>query len=53
MVQVRWRGLPDSEDTLKYVSKIYEDILQLFKKLLLRQNIPIALANKAHREIRL
>lgn len=36
MLKIRGRRLPDSEDTLEPVSKIYEDVSQLLKKLLLR-----------------
>lgn len=38
MVQVRWRGLPESEDTLKRAAKGFEEAQQLFKKLLQRQD---------------
>lgn len=53
MVQVRWRGLPDSEDTLEPASKVYEDVPQLFRKLLGRQSAPVDLVAKARRALRL
>lgn len=39
MVQVRWKGLPDSEDTKEPLRKVHEDVLELLVKLL-RRKIP-------------
>jgi len=47
MVQVRWRGLPDSEDTLEPISRVYEDVPELFLKLIERKNTPQDLAARA------
>lgn len=33
IVQVRWKGLPESEDIFEPVSKVYEDFPQLFMKM--------------------
>ena len=46
MVQVRWKGLPASEDTLEPISKVYEDVPELFLKLLRRKNTPSDLVDK-------
>lgn len=38
-VQVRWHGLPESEDTLEPVARVAKDVPQLFRKLLGRKNV--------------
>ena len=40
MVQIRWRGLPDSEDTLNPIKQVYDDVPTLLEKLLSRKNPP-------------
>lgn len=52
-VQVRWRGLPDSEDTLEPLLQIYEDVPDLLMKLLRRKNAPWDLVERAQRELHL
>lgn len=52
MIQVRWRRGPDSEDTLKTTKKLYQDVPQLFCKLLDLQNTLFFLVNRARRELR-
>ena len=52
-VHVRWKGLPDSEDTFEPLSNVYEDVPQLLMQLLKRKNTPIELAAKVRRELRL
>lgn len=52
-VQVRWRGLPDSEDTLEPLLQIYEDVPDLLMKLLRRKNAPSDLDERAQRELHL
>lgn len=53
MVLVRWSGLPDSEDTLEPLKKVYEDVPGLLAKLLQRQHTPAKLASKARCELHL
>ena len=53
MVQIRWRGLPDSEDTLEPIKQVYDDVPTLFEKLLSRKNTPVALAIRARNELQL
>lgn len=51
MVQVRWRGVTNSDDTLKPLQKLFEDVPQLLEKLLRRQNTPIFLVAKVLRAL--
>ena len=53
MVQIRWRGLPDSEDTLEPIKQVYDDVPTLFEKLLSRKNTPVALAIRARNKLQL
>ena len=53
LVQVRWRGLCDSEDTLEPIGRVYEDVPQLLWKLLRRKNTPSNLVAKARRVLAL
>lgn len=53
MVQVRWRGLPESEDTLEPVQKVFEDVPQLLEKLFRRKNTPASLVSKARHALAL
>lgn len=46
MVQVCWRGLRESEDTLEPLMKVFEDVPQLLKKLLRRKNALASLVSK-------
>lgn len=52
-VCVRWKGLSPSEDTEEPVENIYQDVPDLFKKLLERKNTPPHLVAKAKRILRL
>lgn len=52
-VVVRWRGLPESEDTLEPLVNIYKDVPQLLLKLQLRKSTPQTLAQKARHELQL
>lgn len=52
MAQVRWRDLPESDDTLEPVARVCEDALQLFKKLHAGKNAPSHLVKNARRELR-
>lgn len=47
MEHVRWRGLLDSEDTFEPLKQIYEDVPELFLKILKRNNSPTKLIEKA------
>jgi hypothetical protein len=46
-VQGRWRGLPDVEDTLEPIGRVFEDVPQLLHKLLRRKKVPVNLVTKA------
>lgn len=46
-LQVRWKGLNSTDDTLEPIIHIYEDVPDLLLKLLQRQNNPRTLAGKA------
>ena len=46
-VLVRWKGLPDTEDSAEPLQNVYEDVPQLLLKLLNRKNTPQDLAEKA------
>lgn len=46
-VRKRWKVLPDSEDTIEPVQRVYADVLGLLVKLLKRKNTRAALENKA------
>ena len=50
-VLVRWRGLPESEDTLEPLRQVYDDVPTLFRKLLERRNTPVHLASQAKTEL--
>lgn len=52
IVQVRWRGLPESENSMEPAGNVYEDVPQLFRKLLGRQNTPAELVSRIRRELR-
>lgn len=52
-VRIRWRGLPDSEDTLEPLLQVYEDVPQLLLNLLRLENTSTDLAAKARRELHL
>lgn len=44
MMQIRWRGLPDSQDTVESIAQVEKDVPTLFVKLSNRKNTPVALA---------
>lgn len=50
-VQVRWKELPSSENTLEPIRQVQEDVHGLVSKLLQRKNTPSHLAGKARSEI--
>lgn len=52
-VQVRWKGLPDSEDTLEPLQAIPKVVPVLLDKLLCCKSTSIALATCARRLLRL
>ena len=52
-VQVRWKGLPDYEDTFEPLQRIYDDAQKILLKLLSRKSTNTALISRAHRELRL
>lgn len=45
-VQVRWKGLNNSEYWLKYIYHVFEDVPALFENLQLRESTPTGLAAK-------
>lgn len=51
LVQVRWKGLPSSEDTYEPLSRVHEDVPQMLDRLLIRKNISPELAAKARSDI--
>ena len=50
-VRIRWKGLPESEDTEEPLQNVYEDVPALLEKLLNRKNTPVDLADKARRAL--
>jgi len=46
-VVVRWKGLPNSEDSVEPLEKVYEDVPRMLERLLARKNTPSGLAAKA------
>lgn len=46
MTEIRWKGLPEFDNFLKPLQKLYEYVPVLFKKVLARKNTPADLANK-------
>lgn len=51
--QVRWRGLPESEDTIEQLQKIEEDVPELLLKLFCCKNAPEDLVTKTRRYFQL
>lgn len=47
MVRVRWRRLPECNDTFQSVERIHGDVLQLLLKLLRHKNTPQQVVDKA------
>ena len=52
-VSIRWKGLPETEDTVEPLQQVYEDVPGLLVKLLNRKNLPTHLADKARLALRL
>lgn len=52
-VQVRWRGLSESQDSLQCLQAVYEDVPDLLLKLLQRMNAPANLVAKVSPELHL
>lgn len=50
-VQIRWRGLSDTEDTFEPMEQIHKDAPALFVKLSKRNNKPLELAENARRQL--
>lgn len=50
-VHVRWKGLPDTEDTLQPIEKVYEDVLKMLTNLLQSKSTPKALAENIYRPL--
>lgn len=46
-VKVRWKGLPNSEDTFESLSQVPEDVPDILEHLLCRKNIPPDLLMKS------
>ena len=46
-VIVRWKGLPNSEDTEEPLERVFEDVPQMLLRLLRHKNTPAPLAEKA------
>jgi len=46
-VLIRWKGLPQSEDSWEPILNVHEDVPQLLEKLLQRKNVPAELVEKA------
>lgn len=46
-VVVRWKGLPDSDDTLEPIAKVHEDVPAMLERLFQRKNTPRDLVEKA------
>lgn len=51
MVMVRWRGLPESEDTVKPLEKVYEDVPLRLKNFLGCNSVRVDLVAKALRDL--
>ena len=47
-VVVRWKGMSESEDTMEPLSRVFEDVPALTRKLLARKSTPAALRTRAH-----
>lgn len=50
-IQVRWKGLSPSDDTLEPLKRVYEDVPQLVIKLLHRKNTSADLSQRARTEL--
>ena len=48
-VLVRWKGLPNSDDTLEPLVKVYEDVPRMLERLLNGKNSPRELVAKARK----
>ena len=46
---VRWKGLPNSEDTLEPLARVYEYVPEMLLRLILRKTTSIALDDKTLR----
>lgn len=51
LVQVRWKGLPASEDTYETLERIRQDVPQMLERLLTRKNVPNSLVTKARSDL--
>jgi len=52
-VLVRWKGLPNSEDTLEPLQRVYEDVPEMLLRLFQRKNIPVGLVEKSRHALAL
>lgn len=53
MVQVRWKGLSQNEDTLEPPARIFKDVPRMLHRLLARKNTPKQLADSARNLLRI
>lgn len=53
MIQVCWRGLSQSKNTVESLVKVYEDVSALVLKLLRRKNAPKDLVATVRRQLQL
>lgn len=51
IVQVCWKGLPESEDTLIPLRLVFEDVSQMLRRLLERKNLQSNVARQARRAL--
>lgn len=52
-VQIHWKGLEDSEDSLEPLQRAYEDVSQMVERLLKRKSIPSKMVQKARASLAL
>lgn len=52
-IQVRWKGLSPQEDTLEPLQNVFEDVPQMFHKLLQRSATPKRIAEKVRQSLNL
>ena len=50
---VRWKGLPNLEDSLEPLKQVFEDVPEMVKRLLLHKHTSLDIADKARRMLAL